>query len=117
MAYIGLFSLGLFVGCVVMLGFYQAQNNFLKPGVTILGAALSVVIIIFLDQLGGVATDHKSVFMYPMGLIITVPWCHMPSIITWKNPYARCGFIVVTIIFTVAVFALVLFPQVRGLVQ
>ncbi len=117
MAYIGLFSLGLFVGCVLVLGSSRMRTNFLTPGVTSLGAMLSAVLIVFLDQIGGVATDHKSVFMYPIGLFVAMPWCHLPSIVAWKNPFARFGFILATAILTLAALALAFSPQVRGIVQ
>jgi hypothetical protein len=117
MAYIGLFSMGLFVGCVVMLGFSRRRDNFLAPGVTVLGATLAAVMIVFLDQIGGVAADHKSVFMYPIGLITAMPWCHIQSIFAWKNRFARYGCILGTTILTLAALALALSPQVRAAVQ
>jgi hypothetical protein len=36
MPYVGFLALGVFVGCVVVLGFKQAQNDFAKGGTAIL---------------------------------------------------------------------------------
>ncbi len=117
MAYIGMFALGWFVGSVVTLGFTQAQNDFLKAGTTILGAALSGVAIAFLDKINAVGNARDSIFLYPVGLLIAVPWFYMPQILARPEKLIKWGGTVGTVVCTIAAVLLALFPDVRRLVQ
>lgn len=82
MAFVGLLALGLFVGCVAVLGFKQAQNDFAKGGTAILAATLGGVAVIFLDKLRlVVGINAECIFMYPIGLLIAVPWFYMPDVL------------------------------------
>jgi hypothetical protein len=80
-AYVGFLALGLFVGCVAVLGFKQAANDFAKGGTAILSAALGGVAIAYSDKLSPVSSDPRSIFMYPIGLLVAIPWFYMPNIL------------------------------------
>jgi drug/metabolite transporter (DMT)-like permease len=94
MAFAGFLCLGVFVGCVAVLGFKQAQNDFAKGGTAILAAALGGVAIAFADKLSPVAEDPESVFMYPIGLMVAVPWFYMPDILELGKDSSKKGYVV-----------------------
>jgi hypothetical protein len=85
MEYVGFLCLGLFVGCVAVLGFQQAQTNFTKGATAILAAALGGVAIGFVDKLIPVASSRDSIFMYPVGLFVAIPWIYMRTIVELWN--------------------------------
>jgi drug/metabolite transporter (DMT)-like permease len=93
MSYVGFLALGVFVGCVAVLGFKQAQNDFAKGGTAILAAALGGVAIAFANQLGPVAKAPDSIFMYPIGLLVSVPWFYMPDILQLGSDPNRKGLV------------------------
>ncbi|HTV81022.1 MAG TPA: hypothetical protein VME18_00095 [Acidobacteriaceae bacterium] len=111
MAYVGLLALGLFVGSVAVLGFKQAQNDFVKGGPAILGAALSGVAMVFLERFLPKGTAADAVYMYPIGLLVAVPWFYLPEIIEFGVGSAEAqlrhrALMTLAIIGTVAITAL-----------
>lgn len=77
--YVGMLSMGAFVGGILNFGLKHINDNkaFQKVATTILGAAFSGVVFVFLQYVYGKQTDPsflRSVFMYPVGLILSLLW-------------------------------------------
>lgn len=113
MAYVGLLALGLFVGCVAVLGFKQAENDFAKGGTAIIAAALSGVALAFLDKIAPIATKPDSIFMYPIGLLISVPWFYMPEVLQLPNKHLMIWAIIGTVFVTILGTSLAFIPPFR----
>jgi len=93
MAFVGFLALGVFVGCVAVLGFKQAENDFAKGGTAILAAALGGVAIAFADKLTPVTKAPDSIFMYPIGLLVAVPWFYMPEVLELGKDPTKKGLV------------------------
>lgn len=133
MAFVGFLALGLFVGCVAVLGFKQAENDFAKGGTAILAAALGGVAIAYSDKLAAVATKPECVFMYSIGLLVAIPWFYMPDILdfglgkgsvagdapppTMRHRILMSLAITGTVLVTLLATALAFVPEFRGWVD
>jgi drug/metabolite transporter (DMT)-like permease len=121
MAFVGFLALGIFVGCVAVLGFKQAENDFAKGGTAILAAALGGVAIAFADKLAPVAKAPDSIFMYPIGLLVAVPWFYMPEVLKLGDDPNKKGLvrlmylaIIGTVLVTILATGLAFFPHLRA---
>ena len=124
MAFVGFLALGVFVGCVAVLGFKQAENDFAKGGTAILAAALGGVAIAFADKLTPVTQSPKSIFMYPIGLLVAVPWFYMPDVLKLGEDPSKKGLvrlmylaILGTVLVTVLAAGLAFIPSLRDALQ
>jgi hypothetical protein len=115
MAYVGLLALGIFVGSVAVLGFKQAENDFAKGGTAILAAALAGVALTFLDKVTAVAKNPDSIFMYPIGLLVAVPWFYMPEVIKLPQKILMTLAIVGTVFVTALATSLAFIPPFRAI--
>jgi len=122
MAFVGFLALGVFVGCVAVLGFKQAENDFAKGGTAILAAALGGVAIAFADKLTPVAKAPESIFMYPIGLLVAVPWFYMPEVLKLGDDPSKKGLvrlmylaIIGTVLVTILAAGLAFIPPFREL--
>ena len=81
MDYLGLFSLGAFVGAVVSYGlqFIKSYTDFAKGVVTILTAALSGSATAFLDRF---SNHTKALGAYSVGLLIALMWAYAAVVVT-----------------------------------
>lgn len=82
--FIGMFCLGAFVAGVMNYGLSNIKDTdtFSKVSASIFGAAFSGIIFIFLEfllkkQESGDVASFKSVFMYPVGLLLSLLWLQM----------------------------------------
>jgi len=85
--FIGMFSMGAFVGGILNYGLREIEDDssFSKVVTTIFGAAFSGVVFVFLEFLinanatksgGNGSSEH--IYMYPLGLIIALLWAQIP---------------------------------------
>jgi drug/metabolite transporter (DMT)-like permease len=124
MAYVGFLALGVFVGCVAVLGFKQAENDFAKGGTAILAAALGGVAIAFSDKLAAVVKAPESIFMYPIGLLVAVPWFYMPEVLKLGDDSSKKGLVRLmylaiagTVLVTILAAGLAFIPPFRALLN
>ena len=119
MAFVGFLTLGVFVGCVAVLGFKQAENDFVKVGAAIFAAALGGTPIAFANKIYALTKAPDSIFMYPVGLLVAVPWFYMPNIISLgtNHPRLRNWAIAGTVLITGLAVALAFIPAFRAWVQ
>ncbi len=77
MRYLGLLMLGVFVGTLLCVAVRKTTNwsDSVKVVVALIGAALSGVVLIFIDKLPGIAAG-EAVFMYPVGLAWSLLWLY-----------------------------------------
>lgn len=104
MEFVGMFAMGLFVGSVEVLGFKTVQNDFVKTSAAILSAVFGGVVLTFLKDLD--RENKESIYMYPVGLLIALPWFHIKEMIAEPQPILQWGSIAGTVIATI--FAIVL---------
>jgi hypothetical protein len=111
--YLGLFSLGAFVGAIVTYGlrFIDGFSSFAQAVTLILAAALSGTSIVFLDRF---ANKTPALGAYAVGLMVALMWAYAKvgvENITSENPSLRVlgwAHIVGVVIVSVAAAALVL---------
>lgn len=114
MPYVGMLALGIFVGCVAVLGFKQAENDFAKGGTAILAASLGGIAVAFLGKLQLIATSNADcIYMYPIGLLVAVPWFYMPEVINLTNKKLMYWAIAGTVLVTLLATSLAFLPPVR----
>lgn len=89
--FLGMLCLGSFVAGVMNYGLSNIKDTdtFSKVSASIFGAAFSGVIFIFLEfllkpQVNGDAPSFKSVFMYPVGLVLSLLWLQINDTIENK---------------------------------
>ena len=72
MSYLGLLSLGAFVGGLLITGIDQIRSlpDFRKVVTTILGAACSGGVLVFLES----KETGEALYMYPVGLLLALLW-------------------------------------------
>lgn len=121
--YIGMFSMGAFVGGILNYGLAHIADNktFLKISTAILGAAFSGVVFVFLQfLLPEHANLEKYVFMYPVGLLLALLWLQVPESINNRIAAGRTSlrvvgwihFISVTLI-TILILSLLIFSDIH----
>src|SRR5262249_40529211 len=81
--YLGMMCLGLFVGGIVTRGlrFMDNEKNFKGGMGEILGAALSGSVFVFIKWVPGShgSDADKSVYAYPVGLVVALLWTYAPA--------------------------------------
>ena len=72
--YIGMFSLGAFVGGIINYGLnsIESTKSYAKVVTTSFGAAFGGSLILFLEKFD--RSDDDSIYMYPIGLILSLLW-------------------------------------------
>ena len=77
MDFLGLFALGVFVGCVATYGlqFISTYRNFAQGLTVILAATLSGTVVLFLDRFAQVG---KALGAYSLGLLIALLLVYVP---------------------------------------
>lgn len=84
--FIGMLSMGAFVGGILNYGLREIKDDtsFSKVVTTIFGAAFSGVVFVFLEFLINTRTAEASnpeslhIYFYPLGLIIALMWAQIP---------------------------------------
>ena len=102
----------------------KPENDFAKGGTAILGAALGGVAIAFADKLSPVKAAADSIFMYPIGLLVAVPWFYMPEVLKLGDDPNKKGLvrlmylaIIGTVLITILATGLAFIPSLRALLR
>jgi hypothetical protein len=82
-AYLGMLSLGGFVGALLTLGVnhIDGYSTFAKLVATVLGGSFSGVVMQFVDKHLGGKKMGSARFIYPVGLLLALFWLYVPALV------------------------------------
>ncbi|MEO0344982.1 MAG: hypothetical protein AAF229_01885 [Pseudomonadota bacterium] len=116
MNYLGMFTLGGFVGGLLTLGIDKQKTltEYTKLITTVLGAAFSGVVMGFIGYLGKLQIGD-AIFMYPVGLLLALLWFYsgvaMDNIRSDKDYLKRLGYAHMAALATITLLVMVLLSK------
>ncbi|MEL6951249.1 MAG: hypothetical protein AAGM16_14165 [Pseudomonadota bacterium] len=116
MNYLGMFTLGAFVGGLLTLGIDKQKtlSEYTKLITTVLGAAFSGVVMGFIGYLGNLGIGD-AIFMYPVGLLMALLWFYsgvaMNNIRSDKNNLRALGYAHMAALVMISLLVMVLLSK------